>query len=230
MPCCMEFSSAPLGFIINQKNKMARQVGEINASSQADIAFLLLIFFLVTTSMNVDQGLYRQLPPPNTEENQKADKVNERNILIVLINKDNQLAVESELADINDLTETTIEFLTNPRNSEDLAEKVKASVKLEEAIAKGNAEEAAALKKVMELCGDPEITKGIVSLQNDRGTNYETYIAVQNNIVQAYNIIRDKFSMENFGKVYDELSNDEQKLVRLVIPLNISEAEPRSVK
>ncbi|MCQ2250194.1 MAG: biopolymer transporter ExbD [Bacteroidales bacterium] len=209
---------------------MARQVGEINASSQADIAFLLLIFFLVTTSMNVDQGLYRQLPPINNEENQKADKVNERNILIVLINKDNQLAVESELADINDLTETTIEFLTNPRNREDLAEKVKASVRLEEAIAKGNTEEAAALKKVVELCGDPEITKGIVSLQNDRGTNYETYIAVQNNIVQAYNIIRDKFSMENFGKVYDELSNDEQKLVRLVIPLNISEAEPRSVK
>ena len=67
-------------------------------------------------------------------------------------------------------------------------------------------------------------------MQNDRGTSYETYIAVQNAIVAAYNITRDKFSQEQFGKVYDELSTDEQKLVKLVIPLNISEAEPRSIK
>jgi len=217
-------------FLFNPKNKMARQVGEINASSQADIAFLLLIFFLVTTSMNVDQGLYRQLPPPNTNDDVKPDKINERNILQVLINKDNQLAVAHELADINDLTETTIEFLTNPRNSEDLAEKVKASDKLKEALDKGNADEASLLKRAVEECGDPEITKGIVSLQNDRGTNYMTYIAVQNNIVAAYNILRDKFANEQFGKPYDELTTEEQKIVRLVIPMNISEAEPREVK
>ncbi|MBQ5576310.1 MAG: biopolymer transporter ExbD, partial [Bacteroidales bacterium] len=77
---------------------MAKKVGDLNASSQADIAFLLLIFFLVTTSMNVDQGLYRQLPPPQDNVD-NHDKVNERNIFIVLINKDNQLAIEGELAD-----------------------------------------------------------------------------------------------------------------------------------
>ena len=102
---------------------MARKVGEINASSQADIAFLLLIFFLVTTSMNVDQGLLRQLPPPNNNIEETHDKVNQRNILTVLINKDNMLAVKGEQAEISTLTETTIEFLTNPKHKEDLADK-----------------------------------------------------------------------------------------------------------
>ncbi len=209
---------------------MAKKVGDLNASSQADIAFLLLIFFLVTTSMSVDQGLYRQLPPPQEDKQENTDKVNERNIFIVLINKDNQLAIEGEVADINSLTDRTIEFITNPKDKADLAEKVKASKKLQEALDKGKAEEAAALKRLVEQCGDPDITKGVVSLQNDRGTSYETYIAVQNAIVAAYNITRDKFSQEQFGKVYDDLTTDQQKLVKIVIPLNISEAEPRSIK
>ncbi|MCR5453905.1 MAG: biopolymer transporter ExbD [Bacteroidales bacterium] len=209
---------------------MAKKVGDLNASSQADIAFLLLIFFLVTTSMSVDQGLYRQLPPPQEDKQENTDKINERNIFIVLINKDNQLAIEGELSDINTLTERTIEFITNPKDREDLAEKVKASKKLEDATREGKADDVAALKKLIDHCGDVDITKGVVSLQNDRGTSYETYIAVQNAIVAAYNILRDKFSNEQFGKVYDELSSDEQKLVKIVIPLNISEAEPRSIK
>jgi len=201
----------------------------LNASSQADIAFLLLIFFLVTTSMNVDQGLYRQLPPPQDNVD-NHDKVNERNIFIVLINKDNQLAIEGELADISSLTERTIEFITNPKDKADLAEKVMASKKLEDATKENKVEDMKNWKKLIEQFGDIGITKGVVSLQNDRGTNYETYIAVQNAIVAAYNITRDKFSQEQFGKVFDELSSDEQKLVKLVIPLNISEAEPRSIK
>ena len=201
----------------------------MNASSQADIAFLLLIFFLVTTSMNVDQGLYRQLPPPQDDVD-NHDKVHERNIFIVLINKDNQLAIEGELADISSLTERTIEFITNPKDKADLAEKVMASKKLEDATKENKVEDMKNWKKLIEQFGDIGITKGVVSLQNDRGTNYETYIAVQNAIVAAYNITRDKFSQEQFGKVFDELSSDEQKLVKLVIPLNISEAEPRSIK
>ena len=207
-----------------------RQVGEINASSQADIAFLLLIFFLVTTSMNVDQGLLRQLPPPNNDEQQQTEQINERNIFIVLINKDNQLAIEGELSDFNELTDRTIKFLTNPTNSENLSEQVKASAKYDELIGKGKADEAASIKAVLDKCGDVNITRGVVSLQNDRGTKYETYIQVQNSIVAAFNICRDNFAKEYFGKVYDEVTADEQKIVKTVFPLNISEAEPRSVK
>ena len=208
---------------------MAKKIGDLNASYQAKIAFLLLIFFLVTNSMNVDQGLYSQLPPPQDNVD-NHDKVNERNIFIVLINKDNQLAIEGELADISSLTERTIEFITNPKDKADLAEKVMASKKLEDATKENKVEDMKNWKKLIEQFGDIGITKGVVSLQNDRGTNYETYIAVQNAIVAAYNITRDKFSQEQFGKVFDELSSDEQKLVKLVIPLNISEAEPRSIK
>ena len=208
---------------------MAKKVGDLNASSQADIAFLLLIFFLVTTSMNVDQGLYRQLPPPQDNVD-NHDKINERNIFIVLINKDNQLAIKGELADINSLTERTIEFITNPKDKENLAEKVLASKKLEDATKENKVEEIKNWKRVIEQFGDIGITKGVVSLQNDRGTNYETYIKVQNAIVAAYNITRDKFSQEQFSKPFEELNTDEQKLVKLVIPLNISEAEPRSIK
>ena len=212
---------------------MAKELGEINASSQADIAFLLLVFFLVTTSMSVDQGINRTLPPPpDPNQPESPDKINERNVFVVLINKDNQLAVEGEVAEVDMLTDRTIEFLTNPRDAADLAEKVKASKKLEEAIQKNaKEEEIKNYRKLVTECGDPEISKGVVSLQNDRGTKYETYIAVQNAIVAAFNICRDKFSKEYFnGRTYDELSNDEQKVVKLAIPLNISEAEPRSVK
>jgi len=212
---------------------MAKELGEINASSQADIAFLLLVFFLVTTSMSVDQGINRTLPPPpDPNQPESPDKINERNVFVVLINKDNQLAVEGEVAEVDMLTDRTIEFLTNPRDAADLAEKVKASKKLEEAIQKNaKEEEIKNYRKLVTDCGDPEISKGVVSLQNDRGTKYETYIAVQNAIVAAFNICRDKFSKEYFnGRTYDELSNDEQKVVKLAIPLNISEAEPRSVK
>ncbi|MBO7595900.1 MAG: biopolymer transporter ExbD [Bacteroidales bacterium] len=207
-----------------------RQVGEINASSQADIAFLLLIFFLVTTSMNVDQGLFRQLPPPSDGTEQDHEKINERNIFIVLINKDNRLAIEGEPADFNELTDRTIRFLTNPANSENLAEQVKASKKYDDAVAAGKTEEAATFKALVDRCGDPNITRGVVSLQNDRGTKYETYIQVQNSIVAAFNICRDNFAKEYFGKIYDELNADDQKLVKTVFPLSISEAEPRSIK
>ena len=214
---------------------MAKQLGEINASSQADIAFLLLVFFLVTTSMSVDQGLNRTLPPPpDPNQPENTDKINERNVFVVLINKDNQLAIESELSEIDILTDRTIEFLTNPRGAADLSEQVKASKKLEEAMTKGpNAkeDEIKNYRRLVTECGDPDISKGVVSLQNDRGTKYETYIAVQNAIVAAFNICRDKFSKEYFGgKTYDELSSEDQKVVKLAIPLNISEAEPRSVK
>jgi len=207
-----------------------RQVGEINASSQADIAFLLLIFFLVTTSMNVDQGLFRQLPPPSDNIDPQHEKINERNIFIVLINKDNQLAIEGEVADFNELTDRTIKFLTNPANSENLSEQVKASKKLEDAEAAGKAEDVALYRALVDRCGDPNITRGVVSLQNDRGTKYETYIQVQNSIVAAFNICRDNFAKEYFGNLYDDLSADDQKLVKTVFPLAISEAEPRSVK
>lgn len=187
-----------------------RETPEVNAGSMADIAFLLLIFFLVTTTMDTDSGLVRKLPPwlPPSEKDD-TDKVKERNVYPVLINKHNQLAVRGELMEIGMLTEGVKEFILNPGIKDDLSE-----------------------KKVIEVeyFGMVDQSKGVVSLQNDKGTEYGKYIEVQNEIVRAFNEIRDLYAQKQFGKKYADLADDQQKAVRSIVPLAISEAEPKNIK
>ncbi|MCD6366018.1 MAG: biopolymer transporter ExbD [Bacteroidales bacterium] len=186
-----------------------RELQEINAGSMADIAFLLLIFFLVATTMDTDSGLARKLPPMPDENRQKNDsKVKERNVFVVLINSHNQLLVEGQLMQVRDLREKTKEFIANPLNKADLPEKKPTEVK---------------------YFGNYPVSKGIVSLQNDRGTNYKTYLAVQNELVAAYNELRDELSMQKFSKPFKELSKDEQKAIKKIYPQRISEAEPKNI-
>lgn len=128
---------------------MGRKTPEINATSTADIAFLLLIFFLAATTMNVDSGIYRKLPPFQPD-NTEAPKYAKRNILQVMVNRDNQLAINSEIADISTLKERTKEFILNTANSEDLPQKD--------------------IKEVP-FFGKVEVSKGIISLQSDKGTS-----------------------------------------------------------
>lgn len=187
---------------------MARSLGEINASSMADIAFLLLIFFLVTTTMNVDTGLARMLPPmPEDQEDTKQD-VKQRNIFTVLINKSDRLLVDGQPMDISMLKDEAKEFISNPNNDPELPEKQAVDV---------------------DFFGTVEVSKGVISLQNDRGTSYRMYMLVQNELVAAYNELRDEVSRAKFGKPYDELMDDQQKAVQKVYPQRISEAEPKSV-
>ncbi|MEZ7883846.1 MAG: biopolymer transporter ExbD [Bacteroidales bacterium] len=186
---------------------MARPIQEINAGSMADIAFLLLIFFLVTTTMDVDAGLQRRLPPM-PDENQKTDdiKVNRRNILIVRINDADRLLVGGTPMDVSMLRDKAVEFLTNPGNIETLPEKE---------------------VKQIEGFGPYEVSKGVISLQNTRGTSYNAYIKVQNELVRAVNEVREAFAMQQFGKKYINLDEDKQRIVRDAIPQNISEADPK---
>lgn len=100
-----------------------RKTPEINAGSMADIAFLLLIFFLVTTTMNNDKGISRKLPPKSEEEMIDPPPVKDRNIFVVLVNANNQLLVEEEFMDISMLKEATKNFVVNPNNAENLAER-----------------------------------------------------------------------------------------------------------
>lgn len=186
---------------------MAKKTPEINATSTADIAFLLLIFFLVSTTMDVDSGLFRRLPPM-APENQAPPKYAKRNILEILVNRDDQLAVESKLIDISELKEKAKEFILNPQNKDNLPEKVSRDVP---------------------LFGKVEVSKGIISLQSDRGTSYKMYIAVQDELTAAYNEIRDMVAMKQWGKKYSEISEDQQEAVRQIVPTAISEAEPRNI-
>jgi len=214
---------------------MARQSNqEINAGSMADIAFLLLIFFLVTTTMDTDAGLSRQLPPMPDEEQQKDDnKIKERNLLIVLINKQDRLLVNGEELRVKQLRDRAIEFIENTANQEDLPEKKYEIIKIK------NPEYYAGSdvpKKVPHKLFEqrfPEgypVSKGVISLQNDRGTSYKMYIEVQNELVAAYTEVRNRLSKRMFQKAYEEL-DDEDKVnaIRAAIPQRISEAEPKNI-
>jgi biopolymer transport protein ExbD len=185
-----------------------RAAPEINAGSMADIAFLLLIFFLVTTTMDVDSGLSRMLPPWVPEQQQTDEKVKERNIFVVLVNKDNRLLVQGEIMDVKNLKEKAKEFIANPADNPNLPEK-----KMED----------------VPLFGQYPISKQVISLQNDRSTSYEMYIAVQNELVAAYNELRNEISLQKFGRKFDLCTKEQQDAVKEIYPQRISEAEPKNV-
>ncbi len=189
--------------------KTKRKIKEINSSSMADISFLLLIFFLVTTSMNVSTGLQRRLPPP-LPPNQKPEDtdIKKRNIFVVKVNSMNQLLVQGQEMNVRDLREKAKEFIKNEANDPNLPEKVTVNIP---------------------NLGNVEITKDhVISLQNDVDTQYQAYIEVQNELVGAYNELRNEFAQERFGKKYDELDPELQKAVQDVYPQKISEAEPKN--
>lgn len=190
--------------------KKKRKMPGLNTSSTADISFMLLIFFLVTTSMDTDQGLARSLPkPPEDDQLNNEIKVKERNILNIRINKDNYLLIGDDYATLADVKERAKEFIKNEENKPNLPE----------------------LKpyKVKELGKTFMVTENhVISVQTDRGTDYGVYFAVQDALVSAYNEIRDEFSKQEFGGYkYDQLTADQQKIVRDVYPQKISEAEPK---
>jgi len=211
---------------------MARKVPEINAGSMADIAFLLLIFFLVTTTMDVDTGILRRLPPP-PKDGEKAAEVKERNIFIVLINKDNQIAIKGELADMSEIKDKLKEFFTNPTNNANLSELKTVQQVLDEEMSKGekmDKEKIEKCKKIISVFGPSiNISQGLVSLQNDRTTTYGKYLEVQNEIVAAINELRDELSKQTWGVVFDKLDEDKQELIKFIYPFSISEAEPRRI-
>lgn len=173
-----------------------RESPEINAGSMADIAFLLLIFFLVTTTMDVDSGIARKLPPMPDEniEQPENNDINKRNIFIVLVNASDQLLVNDELLDISELKDKAKQFIDNNG-------------------------------RLPHLSVNPD--KAVISLQNDRGTSYDLYIQVQNELAAAYNELRDGQSMAKYGSKYADLNKDKQKEVRKVYPMRLSEAEPK---
>ena len=188
---------------------MARKTPGLNTQSTADIAFLLLCYFLMTSTMDQQSGLQRRLPPM-PDQNQKTEdtKVNKRNIIIVKINSSDRLFAGDQLLDVSQIKDKIKEFITNPNNDPNLPERE---------------------MKNIEGYGEYPVSKGVISLQNDRGTSYRAYIAVQNELVKAINEVRDDFCKQNYGKAYTFLTEDQQKIVREAIPQNISEAEPKDV-
>ena len=188
----------------------SKKTPEINGSSMADISFIALIFFLMVTTMDKEEGLSRRLPPLPSEDQQVEDqKVNRRNIIQVKINSSDKLLAGNQPMDVSQLKDQIKEFLTNPNNDPNLPEKE---------------------EKDIPGLGTVPVSKGVISLQNDRGTTYSKYIAVQNELIKAVNELRDDFAMQRFGKKFMKLDEDQQEMVRKAVPQSISEAEPKDVR
>ncbi len=187
-----------------------RKTPEIPSASMADIAFMLLIFFLVATTMDVDSGLERVLPqmPPADQQMDDTPPIKERNVFSVLLDANNRLMVEGELSRVEDLREKAKEFMTNPADKENLPDKKMTEIP---------------------LLGNVAVTKGVISLRNDFGTQYGMYISVQNELVAAVNELRDELASQKFGKTYGNCNTEQKEAIREAIPSRISEAEPKMV-
>ena len=189
-----------------------RKVPGLNASSTADIAFILLIFFLITTSMDTDRGLAVRLPNPPEENQQDPPKIRERNSMVVYVNMNNQIMVtvkkKSQECEISEIREIAKEFIANPNNDPDLPELIPVELPAP--------------------FGVQSVTKNhVISFQTDRATNYDTYFQVENELYGAYNELRDDLAKKTFGRPYKECSEDEQLACRQYYKCVISEAEPK---
>jgi len=175
----------------------------------ADIAFLLLIFFLAATTMDSDTGLMRQLPAiPDPNVPQDVNKINDRNILEVKVNKDNLLLVEGQLTEFNQLREIAHDFILNANDEPNKPEKEVVNIP---------------------FFGNVAVTKAVISLQNDIGTKYGVYIAVQNELIAARAKLRDNLSRQEFGIAYEQLDEDRKSAVDDFFKVPISEAEPKRI-
>ena len=197
---------------------MPRRKGapEVNAGSMADIAFLLLIFFLVTTTIETDAGLDRMLPPIEPPDTDVVIK--QKNIFTVNNNKNGQLLVEDNLMEIKDLRKAATAFLENGADGT-----------------------CAYCKGRKDPSSSDNPTKAIISLKNDRETKYSTYITVQNELVGAYNDLRNREAQRLFGRDFTKMEaeylnpetpssvrddlKDKVKRIQDMFPQKLSEAE-----
>ena len=209
-----------------------RATPEVNAGSMADIAFLLLIFFLVTTTIEKDKGIARQLPPKEPPTDEKV-VIKQKNLFIVNVNRHDQLLVDEELMELKDLREAAINFLDNGGAAAGTAEYCD--------YCKGG---MPTNKNKHDIKSSDNPDKAVISVQNDRLTSYKMYIAVQNELVAAYNFLRDRESERLYGWKFTEKSKDldegnikgesakealQEKLANIqkLFPQKLSEAEPK---
>ena len=191
--------------------KGKRKVPGLNQSSTADISFILLIFFLVTTSMDVDSGLARRLPEWDPNAIDQEMTIKERNIMTVQVNKNNEIHVKNgvinRVIDISELKDIAKEFIANPDNNPSLP-----------VIEEYNIEDYGVVYTTI---------KHVISLQTDRTTNYEIYFQVQHELSKAYTELRDAWARQTFGKELAKCDEKtEQPVARAVYASKISEAEP----
>ena len=196
--------------------KKKKKMPGLNTSSTADISFMLLIFFLVTTSMDTDMGLSRRLPnPPDPDQEDAQVDIKSRNIMYVRLNSEGQLWIKDETfndyVDIGILRQRAKDFIKNEQNFSKWPEKH--------------------VKNIDHLGRCLVTDKHVISVQTARDTPYFAYFQVQNELVAAYNELRNEYAKEKFGRPYDALDDDIKKAIQFeYYPQHISEAEPKQYK
>lgn len=203
--------------------KSQRKVPALNASSMADISFLLLTFFLLVSNMDVDSGLARRLPPPPQTEDETSIEVQRRNLLVVNVNFQNETMVQNQQGS---------EWYANEAELRGANGKVPLKEKVKEFVL--NTTNSQMLPELEEMDFGPPIgivpitSSHVVSIQNDASTSYKVYIAVQNEVVRAYNELREEGARRYFSISYADLTEDQQKQINDLYPQRISEAEPKN--
>lgn len=194
--------------------KVKRKTPGLNGSSSADIAFMLLIFFLITTSMDTDKGLKRRLPPlsPKQHDN-KPLEINDRNIMRLLVNRQDQIVISRKVGGVDQvipvpldkLKDEAVRFITNPNDDPTLPEKE--------------------IKDIPLLGGNVSVTSSgyAISLKTEVQTSYQMFINVQNELIKAYNEVWNNLSQKHFGTSFEELSPEKQKAITEAYPMHISE-------
>jgi biopolymer transport protein ExbD len=187
-------------------NRTRGKMPGLNTTSTADISFMLLIFFLVTSSMDTDKGLPRQLPPPQDEQHEQELTVKERNVLELRLDDHNQLTIGGEAASFDQLEQRVETFVANTANDAALPEKSTREVN---------------------YFGQCQVSdRHVISIQVDRHTSYDAYFQMQNAIVAAYNRLRNQLAQQHFGHSYAQCSADEREAINMVYPQRISEQQP----
>lgn len=186
--------------------KKRRAVSEINAGSMADIAFLLLIFFLVTTTMDIDKGLNRRLPPIDEEQQEQDNLIKKKNIFTVVVNANDELLVEESYMELSELREAAKKFIDN--NGDGSCQPCQGE---------------------QDPTSSDNPAKAIVSVSNDRGTSYKTYVTVTNELIAAYTELREELAQRTWGKSLSDLTEEQADYVGEIYPQIISEAEPVNI-
>lgn len=183
--------------------RIKRGVPEINATSTADMAFMLLVFFLLATSMGVKKSIRRELPPSTDSVRVEPLRVKERDLLVLRLDGEGRLFAGPEEIPLTDVKERVKHFIANPDNEESLPEKHSREVP---------------------LLGTVEVTDThVIALRYDPHTDYRAYFEVQNLLLEAYRELRDAETEKRFHCTFDRASSEQQEAIRACYPQRISE-------
>ncbi|MBP7497890.1 MAG: biopolymer transporter ExbD [Bacteroidales bacterium] len=204
---------------------MRREQPHINAGSMADIAFLLLIFFLVTATMDYSKGIMRRLQPLNDTIKKNISEVQKRNVLTIFIDNKNNLIIDKRKVKPSEINALIKDFIANPTENKEKSSKIFLSTRKNQELFNKNTEAANEIQRAIDILGNIKTSEGIILLKYDKASNFETYIKVQDIIITAFKELREAMSMQVLNKHIDKLNQEQMLALKTAIPVNIAEPD-----